>query len=623
MAVTGAQEFNANGKFVTPGWIDPHTHFDAQYSWDPFLLPCGPAGVTTAIMGNCGIGFAPCQADRRTFLSELMEAIEDIPTDVIMEGLDYDFETFEEYMDSIDSKPLAMDIGVMIGHCAVRTWVMGKRASVSDRPNGAELNPVADVEIAAMAALVRDAVAKGALGFSTSRLLVHRDPQGQLTPGALAGVEECRAICDAIAEGGGGIFEMSTDWTAYDDVSYRAADKTLVEQYHAREAGWMLDVAMEHGKKVAFSYNCFPGNEVGRDAISKINEVGGFAKGQSFLRLQGFVFAFGSRMHPFALTRRYRALAAECEGDTEMLLARLAEPENRADCLDDAKRLFYDPPPALAEASKLFKPFKELFIYTESYEPDPATESIEAIAKAQGAEPLEVIYDYLLAGNTLWKPQVGLYQGGNMDRMYDFMQSDQIIPGFGDGGAHGSMIQDAVGATHSLTHWVRDRVQGTTGRFPIEVIVKKQSADVAETFGLTDRGQLTVGMKADINVFDLEAMRVHEPQRIIDTGPGVPLERWTQTVEGYRLTLLAGVPTFKDGQPTGAMPGGLVRNPASDESAYRNIAWDVSTDFDGFVPDFLDEDNKLEGFGDRGGSAAARLMREIEEGDKAKQAAKL
>ena len=156
-----------------------------------------------------------------------------------------------------------------------------------------------------------------------------------------------------------------------------------------------------------------------------------------------------------------------------------------------------------------------------------------------------------------------------------------------------------------------------------QVIVKKQSADVAETFGLTDRGQLTVGMKADLNVFDLEAMQVHEPQRIVDTGPGVPLERWTQTVEGYRLTLLAGVPTFKDGQPTGAMPGGLVRNPASDASAYRNIAWDVSTDFDGFVPDFLDEDNKLEGFGDRGGSAAARLMREVEEGDKAKQAAKL
>ena len=315
-----------------------------------------------------------------------MEAIEDIPTDVIQQGLEYDFETFEEYMDSIERKPLAMDIGVMIGHCAVRTWVMGKRASLADRPGGAVQDPVADVEIKAMAALVRDAVAKGALGFSTSRLLVHRDPQGQLTPGALAGVAECRAISDAIAEGGGGIFEMSTDWTAYDDVSYRAADKALVEAYHEREAGWMVDVAMDHGKKVAFSYNCFPGNDVGREAISKINEVGGLAKGQSFLRLQAFLFAFGARMHPFVMTRRFRALQTECNGDKDMLLARLAEPENRAEIMDDAQRLFNNPPPALAEASKLFKPFKELFIYTEGYEPDPATESIEAMA-VRGVHP--------------------------------------------------------------------------------------------------------------------------------------------------------------------------------------------------------------------------------------------
>lgn len=357
---------------------------DAQYSWDPLLLPCGPAGVTTAIMGNCGIGFAPCQADRRTFLSELMEAIEDIPTDVIQTGLEYDFETFEEYMDSIERKPLAMDIGLMIGHCAVRTWVMGKRASLADRPGGGERDPVSELEIKAMAALVRDAVSKGALGFSTSRLLVHRDPQGQLTPGALAGAAECRAICDAIAAGGGGIFEMSTDWTAYDDVSYRQADAQLVEAYQEREAGWMLEVAQEHGKKVAFSYNCFPmpagRRNVGRAAISKINEVGGLAKGQSFLRLQAFLFAFGARMHPFVMTRRFRSLKTDCGADTEMLLERLAEHENKADILADANRLFFNPPPALAEASRLFKPMSQLFIYTESYEPDPATESVEAIA---------------------------------------------------------------------------------------------------------------------------------------------------------------------------------------------------------------------------------------------------
>ena len=207
------------------------------------------------------------------------------------------------------------------------------------------------------------------------------------------------------------------------------------------------------------------------------------------------------------------------------------------------------------------------------------------------------------------------------DPNYEFMRSDQIIPGFGDGGAHASIIQDAVGATHSLTHWVRDRSRGE--RFPIEVIVKKQSADVAELFGLTDRGQLTVGMKADLNCFDLEAMKVHEPYMMTDTGPGVELERWTQTVEGYKLTMVAGIPTFRDGQSTGAFPGTLARNPARDESAFQNIAWDVSTDFEGYVPDFVDNADKLEGFGDKGGSAAARLLRETIEKDENAQTAKL
>lgn len=221
-------------------------------------------------------------------------------------------------------------------------------------------------------------------------------------------------------------------------------ETALIEAYHEREAGWMLDVAMEYGKKVAFSYNCFPGNEVGRSAISKINEVGGLAKGQSFLRLQGFVFAFGARMHPFVMARRFRAVQTECGGDTAMLLAKLAEPEVRADILDDADRLFNNPPPALVEAAKLFKPLTELFIYTEGYEPDPKTESVAGIAEATGVPALDMMYDHLLAGGILWKPQVGLYQGGNMDRMYDFMQSEQIIPGFGDGGAHGSVIQVAI-----------------------------------------------------------------------------------------------------------------------------------------------------------------------------------
>jgi hypothetical protein len=364
-------------------------------------------------MGNCGIGFAPCQADRRTFLSELMEAIEDIPTDVIQRGLEYDFETFEGYMDSIERKPLAMDIGLMIGHCAVRTWVMGKRASLADRPGGGQRDPVSDLEIKAMAALVRDAVSKGALGFSTSRLLVHRDPQGQLTPGALAGVAECRAISDAIAAGGGGIFEMSTDWTAYDDVSYRQADAELVEAYQEREAGWMLEVAKEHGKKVAFSYNCFPmpagRPNAGRTAISKINEAGGLAKGQSFLRLQAFLFAFGARMHPFVMTRRFRSLQTECGDNTEMLLERLAEHENKADILDDANRLFFNPPPALAEASRLFKPMNQLFIYTDSYEPDPETESVEAIAVSVASMCMRPdLYEIII------RQQMCLTVGGNI-----------------------------------------------------------------------------------------------------------------------------------------------------------------------------------------------------------------
>lgn len=512
---------------------------------------------------------------------------------------------------------------------------MGRRASLADRPGGPKEHPVSETEIKAMAALVRDAVAKGAVGFSTSRLLVHRDPTGALTPGALAGVAEVEAICDAIAAGGGGCFEMSTDWMSYDDVAYSKLDRKLVRSYQQREAGWMVDAARKHGPKISFTYNAFPGPvSVGANAIAEINKAGGFALGQTFVRIQGFLFAFGARMNPFNVSRTYRKLAQACEASGTDIFAELRRPATREAILREAARLFGKTKgdgvrisAGMRELIKLFTPFKNVFIWQGSYEPEREAHSVAARAAAAGQAPWEWMYDFLLGGGVLWKAQPGLYHHGNMDGNHEFLQRDDMIPGFADSGAHGTMMQDATASTHTLTHWVRDRTQGNARKFPIEVIVKKQTSDVARLFGLGGSvGTLLPGMKANLNVINMDELKIHQPRLTRDW-----MRRWVQDVDGYELTMCGGEITYLHGEPTGALPGGLMRNPNADASKYRAVAWKVSSAFDGEIAEFdiTDEngdgvhDQAMDSMGDKGGSAAARLLRGLEEEDTAMPRARL
>mmetsp|Transcript_13234 Transcript_13234/g.31093 ORF Transcript_13234/g.31093 Transcript_13234/m.31093 type:complete len:667 (+) Transcript_13234:125-2125(+) len=614
LEVQGKEEIDARGLVVAPGWIDAHTHLDAQWSWDPYLSPSPACGVTTCIMGNCGIGFAPCQQDRREFLSFLVEAVEDIPGRVIAEGLKYDFETFEEFLDSVDRTPLAADVAVLIGHSAVRSWVMGKRANLADRPKGAAEHPVKSHEVKAMAALVRDAIAKGALGFSTSRLLVHRDPKGVLTPGALAANGELQAICDAIAEAGGGIFQMSSDWVTYDDFgTYSKQKPDRARQHQKSELEWMMDVTQRHGRKVGFTFNCAPGQEGLLNFLGSINRAGGVAKGQCFTRAQGFLQTFGARMHLFIVSKTYHRVAARCHKTGDNLLASLKEHKTREVILREAAEfLAQDLPRGIAELSNALLPFERVFRWTQGYEPETGKDDIASLGAKEGKSPLEFAYDFMLSGGVLWKP-FAAYEAGNCEPMGHLLHQADIIPGFADAGAHGTVFQDSAAASHLLTHWTRDRTRGP--RMALEHAVKKQTKEVAELFGLSDRGVLAPGKKADINIIDLQNLKMCEPFLAQD----MPLkqQRWMQHVEGYHTTLLSGKPTFRRGLATGILPGHLVRNPHRIEAVWQNISASVSGPFESGLL-LKDDESKLralDGSGKAGASAVARVLRDtIENG---------
>jgi len=605
LPVQGREEFDAHGRLVTPGWIDAHTHYDAQWSWDPYLTPSSTIGVTTCIMGNCGIGFAPCQKDRRNFLAHLVEAVEDIPERIIAAGLNYDFETFEEYLQSLERTPLGCDVGVLVGHTAVRTWVMGERANLSDTPGGPAKHPLTEREVESMASIVRDAVASGAFGFSTTRLLLHRDPEGTLAPGSLSSTAELKAIASAVAAGGGGVFEMASDWMTYDDVPADKQDKGQLDAYRKSEYEWMMDVTRQHGRNVAFSFNCAPNSNF-LVVLQQINHAGGFAIGQCTARAQGLLQAFGSRAQPFKLSMTYNKIEKECQENGLDLIAALRQSGKREVIIKEADWFFKSKQTGhLQSLQDFFRPFSDHFPWTASYEPDTCVDSIEAIAHREGRTLFEVYYDHLINGGVVWKPFFNSYTGGNYNMTCAFLNNPCIIPGFADAGAHGTVFQDAPIASFMLAHLVRDRTKGP--KMSLEHVVKVNTSEVAKLFGLDDRGTIAVGKKADINVIDFDRLRMGQPYVAKD----MPLaqDRWLQDVDGYCLTLLSGQPTVRHGRPTGARPGRLVRNPKRIASAWQGLAWEVAGDLK--RPEETASSKGAGGGGEaRGGaSAAARIFR--------------
>ncbi len=526
---------DATGLLVTPGWVDIHTHYDGQATWDPLLTPSCWHGVTTVVMGNCGVGFAPVKPDKKQWLIELMEGVEDIPGTALAEGIDWDWETFPEYLDALEKMPRCIDVGTHVPHGAVRAYVMGER--------GAKNEPATPEDIAQMAAIVREAVEAGALGFSSSRTLVHRALDGEPVPGTFAAEDELMGIGDALKAAGTGVFELAPAGVMGEDLA--APEK---------EVAWMRKLSARIGLPVSFALLQIEQQpEAWREILALCEE--GAAHGET-LRPQ-----VGSRptmlliglqtFSPFSFRPTYKALE---DLPLDERVAALRKPETKAKILTEAS---VDEDPLLAF---VFQGMHKIFpLGTEpDYEPG-ADRSIEALAKQLGRDPYDVLYDEMLEldGRALLMVALVGYAHGNLEAMREMLESKASIFGLGDGGAHCGAICDASMTTYMLTHWTRDRARGA--RIPLEVAVKKMTHDTAELYSLNDRGRIAQGYKADLNVIDYQALKLDLPVIEHDLPGGA--RRLLQRAEGYRATILSGQVTFEDGQPTGARPGVVIRGP--------------------------------------------------------------
>ncbi len=528
----GRREIDAADHLVAPGWVDIHTHYDGQVTWDPHLTPSGWNGVTTVVMGNCGVGFAPVRPGQQDFLIQLMEGVEDIPGTALAEGIRWEWETFPEYLSALERMPRAIDVAAQIPHGAVRAYVMGERGAKNEKATPAE--------IAAMAGLVREGLRAGALGFSTSRTLLHRAKDGELVPGTNADDDELMGIGRTLGEVGHGVFEVASDLAP-----------------EGRELGWMKRLARETGRPVTFACLQSPVDpDQWRRLLHACEEdarEGGRLTPQVAQRPAGLLLGFEGTAHPFLFHAPWRALAALPPKER---LARLADPAVRAAFLADRPDLSKLPPPALLAVAG----FHMMFPLGDppDYEPGPE-KSVAAIAARLGRSPLEVAYDVMLergGKGLLYMPFLG-YANGSLDAIREMMLHPQAVFGLSDGGAHCGIICDASMPTFLLTHWVRDRSRGE--RIALEPIVAAQTRRTAAFYGFCDRGVLAPGMKADVNVIDFDRLHIHAPEMVYDLPAGA--RRLIQRIDGYRYTVQSGAVTYDDGEPTGALPGHLIRGP--------------------------------------------------------------
>ena len=523
----GRREIDATGLLVTPGWVDVHTHYDGQVTWDPLLAPSSWNGVTTLVMGNCGVGFAPVRPGQEDFLIELMEGVEDIPGTALHEGIRWRWESFPEYLDALAAMPRSLDVAAQVPHCALRAYVLGERAHDVD---------LSGDEIAEMARLTTEAMRAGAVGFSTSRTILHRSRHG-LVPGTRSTPEELLAIGSALGAAGHGVFEMVSDL-----------------QGQEPDLSWMREFCQSTGRVLTFALAQSPLQPTAwRDTLARIDELG--EQGLRIVpqvpcRPTGMLFGLQSSLHPFLTHPTYRdELARLPLGER---VARLRAPEVRARLLAE------EPSTDNVIARILMSNWTHIFPLDDppDYEPTPDT-SVAAVAARTGRRPEEVAYDWLLEreGRQFLFAPLANYVDGNFDALREMMLHPRTVLGLSDGGAHCGLICDASMPTYLLTHWVRDRTRGE--RIPLEHAVRLQTGNTAAVYGLHDRGTLEIGKKADVNVINLDALRLHAPEMIFDLPGGG--RRLVQKVDGYRATIVAGDVTFENGEATGALPGRLVR----------------------------------------------------------------
>ena len=525
----GVEEIDARGRIVTPGFVDIHTHYDGQATWSGKLDPSSGHGVTTVVMGNCGVGFAPCRPQDHDRLIRLMEGVEDIPFPVLTEGLPWAWESFPDYLDFLAGRSFDVDVGAQLPHAALRVYVMGER--------GANREPATPADVAAMAALARRAVEAGALGFSTSRTLNHRTSDGQPTPTLTAGEDELAGIALGLAAAGKGVLQLVSDFHP-DGAAELAMVRRIVER-----SGRPLSFSLVQSPKAPEGYKAMLAG------LSSAVDAGLPMKAQVCGRPVGVLFGLELTLNPFSHTQVYGEIAGLPLAER---VAALRDPVFRARLLAE------ESDPQGPFAGRALRAWTILYPMgaDPDYEPTP-DKSVAAIATREGRDPAAVALDAMLANDgrgMLYHPFLN-YAEGSLEPSFRMLTHRDTVPGLSDGGAHVGMICDGSFPTSNLIHWTRDRARGP--RIALETMIARQTRDTAAAVGLLDRGLIAPGYRADLNVIDYEGLRLDAPRVAYDLPAGG--RRLVQRARGYVATIVAGVVTQRDGEPTGALPGRLVR----------------------------------------------------------------
>ena len=524
----GAREIEATGLLVTPGFVDLHTHYDGQAIWSDRLSPSSSHGVTTALMGNCGVGFAPCRAEDHDVLVDVMAGVEDIPGVVMTDGLPWDWETFPEYLDALESRRRDIDVAAYLPHSPLRVYVMGRR--------GADREAATPEDLALMRKLAAEAIEVGALGVASSRFAFHKTGSGAPIPSYDAGYEEIAAIAAGVADAGGGLMQFIPDIPAggYENVLQK-----------------VFEAATDVGLPVTFSLT--PGN--GGDAvwtsainlIEKFNSAGGDITAQVYPRPIGLVIGLELTANPFVLYPSYQEIA---DLPLAQRVAEMRKPEVRARILADTPGEGH-PFMYLAQAWQWIFPLND----PPNYEP-AASDSLLARAQARGVSPAEEAYDRLLDddGHAMMFVALSNFANNSLDTIGDLIRRDDVVLGLGDGGAHYGMICDASYPTFMLAHWARDRAGA---RLSVPEAIRMLTSVPARVAGLSDRGRIALGYKADVNVIDHAGLTLHKPVIVHDLPGGG--RRLDQTADGYVATIVSGEVIAENGAPTAARPGRLIR----------------------------------------------------------------
>ena len=522
---TATRTIDAGGLLVTPGFVDIHAHYDGQASWGERMVPSSWHGVTTVVAGNCGVGFAPVHPGDHERLIELMEGVEDIPGVVLAEGLSWAWRSFPEFMDAVGGRAFDMDVALQVPHGALRLHVMGER--------GAARESATTDDIATMARLAAEGIEAGALGFSTSRTLNHRTSRGEPTPTLTAEADELVGIACAIGATGRGVLQVVSDFVDVD-----------------AEFGLFRRMAAESGRPLSFSLVQTRGESWRRqlDLLSRANAEGVPMAAQVAPRAVGLLFGLQCTLHPLMRNAAFREIAPQPLAEQ---VAVMRNPAFRARVLaahEEERR-----------RGRIIGGFESMYLLGDppDYEPDPA-DSLAARAERAGCDPIELAYDHMLADEGrafLYVPLLN-YADGNLDAAGEMLAHPHTVPGLGDGGAHLGTICDASFPTTLLTLWGRDRDRG---RLPLPYLVRQHTADTARTVGLRDRGVLAPGYRADVNLIDFDNLTARRPEMRHDLPAGG--RRLVQAADGYVATVAAGQVTYENGEPTGALPGRLVRGP--------------------------------------------------------------